>query len=1103
MSVCSMLRGLLAIALFAGLAGCGGGEPKLTEAEIARNNEGVALMGQYRNETARAIFAELVADRPDWHEVRVNEAIATLNRQQEGDERRALNMVEAVLADDPGNPRARYVAGLMYFYLGDAEQALDRFEAVRTAEPDDPHVAYFTGQALGQLGRHAEALDAYRDAMQLDPYLRSAYYGAALAQRQLGDADAARALLADYQRFADNPRAHLAEFRYTRMGPLAEALAVNRSEQGSRRADPTGPLFDAPVVQSRLDARLRSASLTTADIDGDGSQDLFLAAGDDHGTRVWLGTGNGNGFAPAPDHPLAGIEGVDAAAWGIPDVSGQLAVYLCRNGANRLLQRDGSNWVDRTSAPLDDAGACADVAALDADHDGDLDWWLANADGPDDLLSNNLDGSWRRLAEEAEPLLAGASRASTQRLASDLDGDGDVDLVSIQAQPPHQVLVNDRLWQYREAEGFDAFRDHPITAAIAGDLEATGRPALFTVDAAGDLQRWSSEDGRWRAEILAGAVTEVPESASLAVQDFDGDGQPDLLLHDDTGFRIYSVEGDAAIPLTDERIPLLTLLPVILDPAAGPALVGLVADGEESVLTVWPAGPGRHEFLAISPSGMSDPAEGVRSNPSGIGTEALLRVDDRWTRVEAYGNHSAPGQSLQPIALGLGGAERADFVRLRWTDGVLQTEMALDSGQLHAIAENQRQLSSCPVLFAWNGERFEFVSDVLGVGGIGFMIEPGRYAEPRPWEYFRFPDGAMEPDGEVYRLRIGEPMQEIAYIDTARLQLYDLAPGWNLVLNERMATSAPAVDGRPMFYRDAQALAPSRASNDRGQDVTGQVLDDDFDAAPPGPRDPRFLGRLATEHVLTLDFDRVVNPAGTRPVLKAFGWVEYPYSQTVFSAWQANADYRPPTLEARTAEGWQVVHEGFGYPAGMPREMALPLDALPPETTALRLRSNLEIYWDQVQVIYAEDPGEALRAVHDVATGQARLAKTGFARRDTLAQRRPWYDYQDRSAFWDTEYPSGYYTRLGPVEALVAEANDALALIGPGEELDLVFPAPPQRPGTRRVVVLDVRGFAKDMDFYTETGGQVGPLPSTPGVGDPAERARLHAEYLTRYKGGF
>jgi len=202
----------LALAAVLG-AGCSPVPPPISEAEIARNNEGVALMGQYLNEEARQRFAALVEGRPNWHEVRVNEAIATLNRQNEGDERLALAMAEAVLAEDPAQPRAAYVAGLMHFYLGDAEAALRYFARVRKRAPHDAHVAYFTGQAESQRGRHAEALALYRETMALDPYLKSAYYGAALSLRQLGDADGARAMLDDYQRFAGNPRAHLAEFR--------------------------------------------------------------------------------------------------------------------------------------------------------------------------------------------------------------------------------------------------------------------------------------------------------------------------------------------------------------------------------------------------------------------------------------------------------------------------------------------------------------------------------------------------------------------------------------------------------------------------------------------------------------------------------------------------------------------------------------------------------------------------------------------------------------------------------------------------------------------------------------------------------------------------
>ena len=53
-----------------------------------------------------------------------------------------------------------------------------------------------------------------------------------------------------------------------------------------------------------------------------------------------------------------------------------------------------------------------------------------------------------------------------------------------------------------------------------------------------------------------------------------------------------------------------------------------------------------------------------------------------------------------------------------------------------------------------------------------------------------------------------------------------------------------------------------------------------------------------------------------------------------------------------------MVVEQFGYPAGMPRRMSLPLKDLPQGTSKLRLRTNMQIYWDRIAIVYAEDlPG--------------------------------------------------------------------------------------------------------------------------------------------------
>ncbi|TDJ33076.1 MAG: hypothetical protein E2O56_04225, partial [Gammaproteobacteria bacterium] len=72
-------------------------------AAIAENNRGVALMGRFDYESAEAVFAELAGANPAWTDARINLAIATLNRQREGDEVKALDMVQAVLAGEPDN----------------------------------------------------------------------------------------------------------------------------------------------------------------------------------------------------------------------------------------------------------------------------------------------------------------------------------------------------------------------------------------------------------------------------------------------------------------------------------------------------------------------------------------------------------------------------------------------------------------------------------------------------------------------------------------------------------------------------------------------------------------------------------------------------------------------------------------------------------------------------------------------------------------------------------------------------------------------------------------------------------------------------------------
>tara|TARA_B100000029_G_scaffold324535_1_gene316969 strand:- start:444 stop:1298 length:855 start_codon:yes stop_codon:yes gene_type:complete len=282
-------------------------------------------------------------------------------------------------------------------------------------------------------------------------------------------------------------------------------------------------------------------------------------------------------------------------------------------------------------------------------------------------------------------------------------------------------------------------------------------------------------------------------------------------------------------------------------------------------------------------------------------------------------------------------------------------------------------------------------------------------------------------------------------------------------------------------------------------EVTSLVLSADRKAPDPGDVDGRFIGLLAEDQSLTVEFAEPIETGGA--TLVADGWVEYPYSQTVFAAWQAGLRYRSVSIETRDESGnWQLFTREFGYPAGMPRKMTLPLEGLPEGITALRLSSNLEIYWDRLRIVYEADTENVVH--HVIEPNVVRVARTGFPRRTNVDQSVPHYDYADRSPYWDTKSQRGFYTALGDAKPLVEKLDGTMAIIGGGEEIHLEFPALAEpKEKMNRHFVLDFRGWAKDMDLYTRDGETVGPLPE-PDYADKTRRDLLHARYNVRFQEG-
>ena len=1044
------------------------------------NDRGVALMGRYDYHAAEAEFRTAVDAAPKWLDLRINLAIAILNRQNEGDDHLALDTLADVLDIEPDHPRALYTSAILRYHLGEIEAAKDLFAHVAKLDPDDAYAAYYLGLAHLQTGDNATAADWLLTSAELDPYLLSAYYTGSQALRRAGRDGEADRLLQDYLRLRPNPAAHVAEIAYRKMGSKAEAIAVAR-EAAPAPSPPEGPLFAAP---QSLDMSIpEGTTMTTADLNGDGVQDIAL--GGTMPTTPLAGNPAG-GVSPLPGHPLAGVGDTAMLLWGDMDDDGLVDVVLCTPTGTRILRQANDAW---TPAQILGEEPCTAGAAADADHDGDLDVLVVGPRG-NELHSNNRDGTFRRLAAERGMEGNGDAR---QVLFADLDADLDLDIVVVNRTPPHDVWQNDRTWEYAAMAGLDELRNTALAAVTIADTDADGHREIFALTDSGALLRWHRDGRDWIRRELNRTPMRA-EWGQLDVADFNGDGRPELLRALRDGFTVIDPHTGAS--LFDQRVEGLSSAIAVTQTAAdGPAVVVAHRSG----ISTWPPGTGRHGYLSLTPTGRSEGAQ-MRSNASGIGALVRARVAGRWTVMDRLDYHSGPGQSLQPLSIGLGGHRQADFVEFRWPDGVSQTELELAGGAHHAVAEIQRQLASCPVLFAWNGHAIEFVSDVLGVAGIGFLDAPGRYAPPRPVESFLLDARSLAPRDDRYILKLGEPMEENVYLDAARLTVYDLPPGWDMVLDERLAVGSATPTGRPIPFR--RAASPKRVTDNAGRDVTELAARRDHRAPPPGEPDPRFIGLLAKDHTLTFEFAEPLHTAGA--VLVADGWVEYPYSQTVFAAWQAGLRYRPPTLEGRTRGGeWKILAAEFGYPAGMPRTMALPLPDLPPEIVALRLSSNMEIYWDRVRVVWEEPLEDMAKAT--LPPVEARVARAGFAKRTTGPQRRPHYDYANRSTYWDAKAPAGLYTAYGDASELAREVDGALAIISSGEEVHLEFEAlPDPHPGHSRYYRITFHGWAKDMDLYTLDGGTVGPLPVLDGIAEAmlARRDRLHARYNVRFREG-
>ncbi len=750
-------------------------------------------------------------------------------------------------------------------------------------------------------------------------------------------------------------------------------------------------------------------------------------------------------------------------------------LVLAGVGGVRLFRQDSPNaFIDVTAqtklpkSVID--GRYTGAWAVDIEADGDLDIVMGATKGVPLVLRNNGDGTF--LAIHPFTGIDGIRGFAW----ADLDGDGNPDAAIIDGAGRLHVFMNERQGQFRERTLPAGL---PLVKAIAvADANNDGILDLLVVQDDGAIIRISdrNEGQSWdTAEIarVPNPGTNLAGEVRLHIADLDNNGALDLFVAPTKPGASASASG-AMVWLADDKNNF-----VLLDHPAGPALVfdaadlngdgkldllGLSADGQPIQATN--TGSKNYHWQIVRPHAVQAVGD-QRINPFGVGGEIEIR--------------SGLLVQKQPIAgpqlhFGLGGQTEAEVVRVVWPNGTVRAEFGVKADQ--EIVTEQRLKASCPFLFAYNGKQMEFVKDAVPWGSaIGLRINTlGSAQIAATGEWYKIGRDQLVPHDGFYDIRITAELWEVYYYDYVALMAVDHPAGTEVFVDERFVIP-------PLKLGITTVATPhkiARAFDDNGQDVTDIVKTLDGRAVATFGRG-QYQG-VTRDHYLEIDLGEGAPKRGPLYLI-AQGSIHDTESSVNVAITQGDR-WRAHGLSVEVPDGkggWITAQDNLGFPAGRKKTILFNLTNVfrPGTPRRVRLRTNLEIYWDAIEWAQGA-PGVALRTATLDPT-EADLHYRGYSVMHMPvgagAPEVPDYNQiEGTKQRWRDLI--GYYTRYGDVRELIKNIDDRYVIVNSGDELSLRFPEQPPPPaGWVRDFVIVGDGWIKDGDYNSTFSKTVLPLP--------------------------